>query len=235
MDLKTSTIHRPYPRNWERRLQHLDTIKVRQTITLDPQRPYGVGQNSSVNVNRPPIGHMVNNPPGGRCNPSGGGAPVVSNCYRTGQFMCDFQHCSNSLLNNLAGVAFGPVVIVPTNTAYFEPVAAENVVSETANPGANARVRYTAFVIGGSPQEPFDNRAPVAGTTAFMWSDHYLPGDYGPRPVSWGIFSVVAQTKDLQIFGFQPNAVAVDIEWTIYGNAMDNLPPGARLGISAMA
>ena len=161
---------------------------------------------------------------------TGTGVPTRDHCYRTGQRLCDMQRIGGALLTIGANAAFGPLLVVPTNTPYFEPVAAECIVTETANPNANRRVRFTAFAIGQSPQEPIDTRAPVLATTAFMWSDHFLPGDYGPRPVQWGVFSVAALTKDLQIFGFNPNAVAVDVEWLVYGNALSDLPPGAKPG-----
>jgi len=158
------------------------------------------------------------------------GASVREHCYRTGQRLCDLQRVGGALLNQAANAAFGPIVVVPTNTQYFEPIAAECIVTENGNPNANRRVRFTAFVIAASPQEPIDNRAPVVGTTAFMWSDHFLPTDYGPKPVQWGVFSVAALTKDLQIFGFNPNGLTVDIEWLIYGNALDHLPAGVKAG-----
>lgn len=159
-----------------------------------------------------------------------GGAPSRAQCYRTGQRLCDMQRIGGALLAQAANAAFGPIIVVPTNTQFFEPVAAECIVTETANPLAARRVRFTAFAIGQSPQEPIDNRAPVAGTLAFMWSDHFLPGDYGPRPVQWGVFTLAALANDLQIFGFNPNGVQVDIEWLVYGNTLSKLPDGVEPG-----
>lgn len=219
-----TTQNRRFPTAMERR------IAMREELS-DPRHAFGIGAaNGSGRRPNPRGGTIVRAAPGDNCNPTGGGAPINEHCYRTGQRLCDMQHVGGALLNQAANAAFGPIIIVPTNTAYFEPVAAEVVVSQNANPNANSRVRFTAVTIGQSPQEPIDNRAPVVGTLAFFWSDHFLPNDYGPRPVSWGIFSLAAQAKDLQIWGFNPNAVAVDICWMIYGNAMDNLPPSRKAG-----
>ncbi len=159
------------------------------------------------------------------------GAPNRTSCYRRGVQLCDMQRVGGAILGVAANAATGAIQIVPTNTPFFEPVAAECVVTETGNPNANRRVRITSVAVGGSPQEAIDNRAPVAATAAFFWSDHFLPGDYGPRPVQWAVFSTVANTKPLEIFGFNPNAVQVDIEWIVYGNALNVLPDGVQPGM----
>lgn len=146
-------------------------------------------------------------------------------CYRKGMELCDMQHIGASILAVAANSAWGPMLVVPTVSQYFEPAAVEMLVTENGNANATRRVRITAVTIQSSPQEPIDNRAPVVGTTAFFWSDHFTRQDYGPTPVGWGMFSVAALTKDLQVFGFNPNGVIVDIEMMVYGNALDGLTP----------
>lgn len=158
------------------------------------------------------------------------GAPNRTACYKRGVRLCDMQRVGGAALSIAANSPTGVIQVIPVNTPFFEPVAAECIVTETNNPNANRRIRFTAFAIGGSPQEPIDDRAPTAATVAFIWSDHFLPADFGPRPVQWGVFSNVANTKPLQIFGFNPNAVLVDVEWVVYGNSIQTLPDGIKLG-----
>lgn len=223
-DLRKRTVFRKYPKERRAMLRDLETIEVTTRIPADRPQAFDVGQQSTRASRQ---GQLV--AAGGRCNPLGG-APITPGCYRTGQNVCDFQRCPGQLQNQAAGAAFGPIVIVPTNTQYFQPIAAECLVTENADPAVNGRVRFTAFEIAGTPQEPFHTIPALAGTLAAVWSDHFLPGDFGPRPVSWGIFSVAALTKPLQIYGWQAHLNAVDIAWLIYGNAADALPTGMRVG-----
>ena len=219
MDLRNQSSR--YLKAYERRLAKCSTIRMKQTVP--PAHDYVVGARGQPNTRD---GYLVARSPNGDCPPPTGGAPYNNKCYRTDQSLCDFARVGNSLLNQGAGAAFGPIVIVPTNTQYFQPVAAECIVSQNGNALLNALVRFTASEIGNTPQEPIHTIPALAATTAFIWSDHFLPGDYGPRPVNWGIFSVAALTKPLQIYGWNPCAMAVDIEWLLYGNAMDGVPPG---------
>lgn len=168
---------------------------------------------------------------GGRgCDQNDTGVTTHGYCYRRGIKLCDMSRVGGAVYEVAATSSF-EVQIVPSNVQYFEPVAAAAVVVQNGNINANARCLFSAWVIGGSPQEPIDNRNPTATTTEVVLSDHFLPTDYGPKPVPWGIFSVAALTKPLQIFGFNPNGVAIDIFWLIYGNPIPgDLPSGLRTG-----
>ncbi len=214
MDLRSKTIHRRHPKRRPGDREELVSFEIGQSSTVP--RPWRQGQRVTAR---------------GPCNPSGG-APANPNCYRDGKSICDYQRVSGSLFAQAAGAAWGPLNVVPTNTQYFEPMAMEMVVTENGNPNANSRVRLTAFAIANTPQEPIHTVPALAATAQFIWSDYYLPGDFGPRPVSWGVFSVAALTKPLQIWGWAPAApaVAVDINVVVYGNAIDNLPPSVGLG-----
>lgn len=151
-------------------------------------------------------------------------------CYRGCKSLCDLTRVGSSVHNVAATTQF-TVQVVPTISQYFDPVAALMVVTENGNPNANRRARITAVVIAGSPQEPIDDRAPTAVTTQYYLTDTYAPTDYGPWPVQWGIFSVAALTKPLQIIGFNQNAVAIDVNVVVFGNARNELPPGCTPGV----
>lgn len=157
------------------------------------------------------------------------GPTTYQHCYRNGQQLCDLTRLGSAAHNIGAGAA-GLITVVPTNTQYFEPVAAFVIGTENANPNTNVRFRLTSVEIAGSPQEAIDDRAPTAATTQYLLSDTYTPTDYGPWPVQWGVFSVAALTKPLVIHVFNQQAVPIDVNVVVFGNPLDHLPPGCKVG-----
>lgn len=157
------------------------------------------------------------------------GPKTYQHCYRTGQALCDMTMLGSATHAIGAGAA-GIVTVVPTNTQYFEPVAAQMIGTDNNDPNANIRFRITSVEIAGSPQEAIDDRAPTAATTQYVYSDVFEPEDYGPKPVQWGVFSIAALTKPLIIHVFNPLAFAIDVDVVCWGNPLDHLPPGCQVG-----
>lgn len=167
----------------------------------------------------------------GHCGP--GPQPAREPCngpYRTGQSLADLSRLPGGAVNLAAMSAF-QMSITPQHTQFFEPVAAAVSVIESSNVQVNTRALFTAVAISYTPQEAFHEMCPGPRTVAGILSDMFDPAAQGgPLPVRWGVFSVAALTHDLQIFGFNPNEVAIDVRWLIWGNGLDMLPPGIRCG-----
>jgi hypothetical protein len=155
--------------------------------------------------------------------------PNRPDCYRYGCKICDLTKAAGSALAVPANSAF-QLTIEPVNTMYFEPIAAEMTVTLAADETENRRVRITAVSVAGSPQEGFDERAPTAATTAFIYSDVLLPSGFGPVPVPWGIFSRANNGKPIIISGFNANADPVNVATCCFGNAYDSLPTDLQTG-----
>ena len=221
--------HDPYPRRHPRLKASGERIIADSTIEYvhgekvqvftygqrDPKRRTGVGAGTSAASLARTAPQACPN-----CGKFGGSVDMQS-CFRKGR-LCDWARVPVVTFNTAAATAF-VLNIQPINKIWFEPIAASNIVTENGVPNALARVRYTGFQIAGVTQEPFGPVVGAAATAAALWSDHYLPNqnDNNPQPVIWGIFGQTALGKQLVINGFNPGAVAVDVEFVCYGNATD--------------
>lgn len=177
----------------------------------DPAAPFGVGA--------------------GDCGfgESGIGVGAKDGCLPCGYQICDCDRVANSLLNQGAALAWGALNVAPqTWPDYFHLVALEVIVVENGNNNALTRTRMSAVqAAGGFPVWTITNAAPVVGTTQFIWSDTFPPGQETPKCFPPTIIGTAGNNLALAFFGFNSVAVAVDIDIVGYGVPLTNIPPGA--------
>lgn len=153
---------------------------------------------------------------------------TVPGCGRPVMPLCDVQKVGNVLRANAGGDTAFTITVAPIRTNYFQPLAVRMAAIDGTNADINRRFEIHQVTINATPQEAFSNAAPLAANTSVVLVDDYvLPDGYGV-PVAWGIFAQAALIYILQIgcVNIEPANVTLDAYVSVYGNALDVLPPG---------
>lgn len=154
---------------------------------------------------------------------------IVPGCGRAKMPICDVEKVGTVLRDIAVGVF--TITVAPVRTNYFQPLAVRMSCIDSASPDVNRRVEIHGVFINLFPQEAFSSTAAAANTSCVLVDDYVLPDGYGV-PVAWGIFSQTALINVLTIQGvnIEPAGTTVDFYVGAYGNALDTLPPGWKVG-----
>lgn len=204
-DLSVRTVPKPRLPHWE-----LDDAREADAAELvtDPLAPWGAGD----------------------CDAGASAGVSKAQCYAPGYQVCDVDRVANSLLNQGNAAPWGALNVAPvTWPQFFHLVAIEVIVVENGNNNALTRTRMSAVeAAGGFPVWTITNAAPVVGTTQFIWSDTFPPGQEMPKPFPPTIIGTAGNNLALAFFGFNSVGVAVDITIVGYGVPLSNTPPSCE-------
>lgn len=154
---------------------------------------------------------------------------TVPGCGAAKMPICDVEKVGTVLRDIAVGVY--TITVAPVRTNYFQPLATRMSAIDSATPDVNRRIEIHGVFINLFPQEAFSSPAAVANTSCVLIDDYVLPDGYGV-PVAWGIFSQAAliNVLTLQCVNIEPAGTTVDHYVSVYGNALDVLPPGWAVG-----
>jgi hypothetical protein len=154
---------------------------------------------------------------------------VVPGCGAAKMPICDVEKVGTAQRAIAVGAA--TITIAPVRTNYFQPLAFRIAVTDAVTVDINRRCEIFGFFINQFPQEAFSNPAVVGGASCVLSDDYVLPDGYGV-PVAWGIFSQAAliNVLTMQIVNPEPAGTTINVYSSVYGNALDVLPPGWAVG-----
>lgn len=144
--------------------------------------------------------------------------------------ICDVEKVG-TVLRDIAVGTF-TITVAPVRTNYFQPLAVRMSCIDSASPDVNRRCEIQQVQINQFPQEAFSGTPATTNTSCVLVDDYVLPDGYGV-PVAWGIFSQAALINVLQIGGvnIEPAGTTIDFYVSVYGNALEVLPPGWQMGV----
>ncbi len=156
---------------------------------------------------------------GGRCAVAPRSGGTDPRCYDINYLMCCKQITSDSVLTVAAATAW-TIQVEPQNSPYFKPCAIAMMVADSADPGLKRLARITGASVRDCPVWTINTPTPVVGTTAFFTSVLFDPEarDGCGCPFDGPTFSNLALTAPFRIFGFNDNALPIDITVMLWGD-----------------
>jgi hypothetical protein len=146
-------------------------------------------------------------------------------CYDINYLMCCKVPIGRAQLDVEAGTPT-VVQVEPDNSTYFKPCAFAIVVTDAADETLRREARWFGAYIQDCPQTGIRERNPVAASTNFIYTSTFDPvnRDGCACPVSWGTFSSREQKFPLDLVFFNSNAMAINIQVTVYGDESQCAP-----------
>ncbi len=134
----------------------------------------------------------------------------------------------------VAGQAPFSLTFDPNAVPWVKPVAVSATVVDSTDPQLDQRVWFTGVGVHGCFQENINEPTPTAATTRMWPSDKWDPRNRAgcACPVCWDLYSNAANTRLLQIYGFNPNPVGTTarVIVNVYGQACGQIPPDCMGG-----
>jgi hypothetical protein len=139
---------------------------------------------------------------------------------------CYFDIDGQSVL--AAGQTAFTVTFDPNATPWVIPVAVSSTVIDSVDPQLDQMAFLTGVGVHGCFQENINETTPTAATTRMWPSSKWDPRNRAgcACPICWDIYSNAANTRLLQIFGFNPNPAGTTerIILNVYGAACGGPP-----------
>jgi hypothetical protein len=156
----------------------------------------------------------------------------VPESYDINHLDCYFDIDGQSV--TAAGQTAFTLTFDPNATPWIRPVAVSATVVDSTDPQLDQRVWFTAVGVHGCFQENINEVTPTAATTRMWPNDKWDPRNRNgcACPVCWDPYSNSANTRQLQIIGFNPNPPGTTSRILVnpYGRACGEIPANCRPG-----